>query len=118
MRRMPRWVIALTVIAVLSAALLAQDRLKTMPGYEQYQRMARQIPTAVKSGALAATWTDGGKSVEYTREGKRYRFDLASRQTIDLADAGRDQSGRRQPPRDQPGARAAVRRPRCRPTAG
>ena len=41
MRRMPRWVIALTVItalavltvlAVLPAALLAQDRLRTMPG--------------------------------------------------------------------------------------
>jgi dipeptidyl-peptidase-4 len=92
-----RWVIALSLIAVLSAAVLAQDRLRTMPGYEQYQRMAREIPSAVRSGALAATWTDGGKSVEYTREDKRYRFDLASRQTIDLGTPDAGQTGRGQP---------------------
>ncbi len=105
---MQRWGIALpvnAVIAVLSAALLAQDRLKTMPGYEQYQRMAPQIPTALKSGSLAATWTDGGKSIEYTREGKRYRFDLASRQTIDLGTPDDGQIGQgppRQPPQGRP----------------
>ena len=105
---MERWGIALpvnAVIAVLSAALLAQDRLKTMPGYEQYQRMAPQIPTALKSGSLAATWTDGGRSIEYTREGKRYRFDLASRQTIDLGTPDDGQIGQgppRQPPQGRP----------------
>jgi dipeptidyl-peptidase 4 len=84
---MRRGVIALAGVAalvVLSAALLAQDHLKTMPGYEQYQRIASQIPTALKSGALAAAWTDDGRAVEYTREGRWYRFDLASRQTRDI----------------------------------
>jgi dipeptidyl-peptidase 4 len=105
MRRMQRRVIAFTGIAaltVVSAALLAQDRLKTMPGYEQYQRMARQIPTAVKSGSLAAAWTEGGTSVEYTRDGKRYRFDLPSRQTIDVGTPDDRQNGRRQPSPGQP----------------
>jgi dipeptidyl-peptidase-4 len=91
----------IAVIAILSAALLAQDRLKTMPGYEQYQKMVRQIPTAVKSGALVATWTDGGKSIEYTRDGKRYRFDLASRQTVELGTPDEAQSGRGQRPLPQ-----------------
>src|ERR1700681_2077072 len=102
MRGMPSWIIAIAVIALLSAALLAQNRLKTMPGYEQYQKMARQIPAAVKSGALTAAWTGGGNSIEYTREGKRYRFDLASRQTIDLGMPDESQSGRRQPSTGQP----------------
>ena len=62
----------------------AQDRLKTMPGYAQYQRMAREIPTAVKSGALSATWTGDGKALEYTRDGKRYRWDVATRHATDL----------------------------------
>ena len=58
MRRLPRLVVVLagiTALVVASSALLAQDRLKTMPGYEQYQRMARQIPAALKSGSLAAS---------------------------------------------------------------
>ena len=54
MRATPGWIIAIAAIALLSAALLAQDRLKNMPGYEQYQKMARQIPAAVKTGALTA----------------------------------------------------------------
>ena len=97
---MQRWVIAL---AVPSAALLAQDRLKTMPGYEQYLRMARQIPTALKSGALTARWTDDGKSVEYTREGRQYRFDVASRRATDIAPAeDNTRNGREQLPPGQP----------------
>ena len=30
-----------------------------MPGYDQFERMSREIPAAVKSGALDATWRDG-----------------------------------------------------------
>jgi dipeptidyl-peptidase-4 len=67
------------VLMVYGVGGVAQDRLKTMPGYTQYQRMAREIPTAVKSGALSATWTGDGKALEYTRDGKRYRWDVATR---------------------------------------
>ena len=41
----------------LAAALLwtpvgAQDRLKTMPGYDQYTKMSREIPGSVKLGSI------------------------------------------------------------------
>ena len=39
---LPGW---LTGMAAMTAALAAQDRLKTMPGYDQYQRVAPQIGT-------------------------------------------------------------------------
>ena len=77
MRRMQRWVIALTGIAaltVVSAALVAQDRLKTMPGYEQYQRMAREIPTAVKSGCgffARPVTLNGNRNTPATRAARR-----------------------------------------------
>ena len=54
---------------LLQVSIGAQDRLKTMPGYEQYQKMAREIPRAVKSGALSVTWKDG-QTFEYARDGK------------------------------------------------
>jgi dipeptidyl-peptidase-4 len=64
-------------VVVAAAALCvqvtgAQDRLKSMPGYDQFERMSREIPAAVKSGALDASWREG--SLEYSRDGKRYRF--------------------------------------------
>ena len=82
------------LLMLCGVGAFAQDRLKTMPGYAQYQRMAREIPTAVKSGALSATWTGDGKALEYTRDGKRYRWDVATRHATDLvATEGSARSG-------------------------
>jgi len=65
----------------------AQDRLKTMPGYEQYQKMSKEISTAVKLGALIVTWKDDAKSFEYRKEGKLYRYEVATRKTTEIGPA-------------------------------
>jgi len=78
---------ALAVLAAagtLSVVLTAQDRLKTMPGFEQYQRMNKEMQGAVKSGALAISWKDGGKAFEYPRDGKVFRFDVTTKQTTEV----------------------------------
>ena len=107
---MGRWTVRVA-FAVLAAAAFAgaprvraQDRLKTMPGYDQFQRLAGQIPTAIKSGALVATWRSDSTAFEFTRDGKRYRYDVATHQTTEVppgqdVNAGRGRgSGRGGPP--------------------
>ncbi len=67
----------LLVLGCLSATSLhAQDKLKTHPRYEQFQKFSRQLQGAWKSGALSVGWTDGGKAFEYMQDGKRWRFDI------------------------------------------
>jgi dipeptidyl-peptidase-4 len=66
-------------VAIFSAAVGAQDRLKTMPGYEQYLRMSKEIPNAIKMGNLSVAWKDDGKAFEYTRDGKTWRYDIAAK---------------------------------------
>jgi dipeptidyl-peptidase-4 len=83
LRRPAAILLALLTLAVLPAR--AQDRLRSMPGYEQYTAMAPKIANAVKSGALIAQWADDGKSFEYTRDGKRWRFDVATKQVAEAA---------------------------------
>jgi dipeptidyl-peptidase 4 len=61
----------------------AQDRLKSMPGYEQYQKMSREAAAAFKSGALQAAWRDGGKALEYRKDGKLWRYDIATKQVAE-----------------------------------
>src|SRR5262245_17414211 len=76
------------VVAVLAAVTLplgAQDRLKTMPGYEQYQKMSGQISGSVKSASLDVAWKDGGKAFEYKKDGKTYRYDIAARKAEEIA---------------------------------
>jgi len=65
-------------------AALAQDRFKTMPGAERFQRLSRESTNAVKLGSLSVTWKDEGKSFEYQKDGKRFRYDIANRIAVEL----------------------------------
>ena len=73
-----------TLLGVLPASTRAQDRLRTMAGYEQFQKMNAQMQGAVRSGDLRATWVENGKALEYTMDGKRYRYDVATRKAAEL----------------------------------
>ena len=84
-------------LGLLQVSTAAQDRLKTMPGYQQYQKMLQAIPGAVKLGSLGVTWSPDGKSFEYFNDGKRYRFDVSTRTAAEIgiaeAPAGREGRG-------------------------
>jgi dipeptidyl-peptidase-4 len=84
--RRPRWLWIL-ILSAVPAAIAAQDRLKSMPGYERAQRLAREGATAISGGALQATWADDGRSFEYARNGATYRYDVQARQARESATA-------------------------------
>lgn len=69
-----------------SATLYGQDRLKTYPNYDRYERLSKEIREAVKSGALRVTWKDDGQALEFARDDKQWRFDL---RTGKLTETGR-----------------------------
>lgn len=77
-----RGAFALSLVALLAAG--AQDRLKAMPGYDQYARMQPQLQGAVKSGDVRAQWVDASKALEYQFDGKWYRFDLATKTAAEI----------------------------------
>ena len=74
--------VLLSFMAVAPSAR-AQDRLKSMPGYEQFTRMATQRVGAVKSGQIAGTWADSGTAFDYALDGKRYRYEVATNKVVD-----------------------------------
>ena len=76
------WCCAVVVLAGQDIA--AQDRLVSMPGHANYQKMVKQLPGAIKSGAVGVTWKDGGKVLEYRHDGKLIRFDIATGKTETL----------------------------------
>jgi dipeptidyl-peptidase-4 len=84
----------LALVAALAASVGAQDRLRSMPGYARWAEMTPRIASAVKSGAVNVQWAEDGRSFEYTRDGKRWRFDVASRQAAEVG-AGAPAAGPR-----------------------
>jgi dipeptidyl-peptidase 4 len=80
-----------TLFALLAtASVQSQDRLKTMPGYEQYSKMSREISGSVKSGNLSVKWLEGGKAFEYRKDGKTYRYDVATRNAAEASSSSAD----------------------------
>jgi dipeptidyl-peptidase-4 len=57
----------------------AQSRIRSMPGYERWLEMVPKIPGSVKLGQINAQWADDSKSFTYMFDGKRWRFDLATK---------------------------------------
>jgi dipeptidyl-peptidase-4 len=79
------------LVTLPALTLTAQDRLKEMPGYARYTEIAPKLRTALKSGAIAARWADDGKSFEFSRDGKRWRYDIGARSAAELpADSAAD----------------------------
>src|SRR5262245_62062659 len=79
---------------MLPVTMRGQDRLKTMPGYQQGQKARREAPGAVKLGWLGVTWNADSGSFEYTLDGKRFRYDVATRMATDLGEAPEAAAGR------------------------
>ncbi|HEY2155474.1 MAG TPA: DPP IV N-terminal domain-containing protein, partial [Isosphaeraceae bacterium] len=75
-------------IAALPSVAPAQDRLKTMPGYDRFQEMSKKATGAFKTGQLSVTWKEGGKAFEYRKDGKPYRFDIAEGKAREAAPTG------------------------------
>ena len=79
---------AAALLTLVHGGAHAQDRLRTMPGYTQYQQAAQQLNAAMGayfgSGVSGIVWGADGKSVGYTKGGKNYRYDLSTHQTAEV----------------------------------
>lgn len=66
--------------------LYAQDRLPTLPGYEQYRTQSRKLREAILSastGILTGGWSADNRAYIYRKEGKAYRYDLHTGQNTE-----------------------------------
>ncbi len=85
-------VFMLMLLVVLPAA--AQQRIKNMPGYDNYERMRTELADAFVSGAIQADWSEDSGAFEYNFNERRYRFDVATRESTDIGEATRPNFGR------------------------
>lgn len=91
--RILRSALAAAFVTLSLAPAAAQDRLKRYPGYERYASLAPQIREAIRPGSVTATWTDTD-SFEYVWDGKRYRYDVATKTATVIGDAAEGNTGR------------------------
>jgi dipeptidyl-peptidase-4 len=98
--RRPGHVLSLLAIAAAGCTLLptpgrAQSLIRDMPGYARYNEMRSQIPGSLVPGALRVTWAEDGRSFEYDRDGRHWRYDVGARVATDAGEARPPQGFRR-----------------------
>ena len=87
--------VVLACMTLLTIPLEAQDRLKSMPGYQRFVEMAPEIGRSFVSGAVRPAWAEDGKSFQYSHAGTAYRFDVVSgTSSLDPAPPTRGRGGR------------------------
>ncbi len=83
---------------VLSVSLptqaLGQDKIKNMPGYDQYTEMSPELRTAFVSGAVNASWAEDSGSFEYVYDGQRYRYDVKAKEAVAIENQEQTGGGR------------------------
>jgi len=85
----------LACLTLVAVPLDAQDRLRTMPGYDRFVEMAPQIDRSFVTGAVQPTWADDGKSFHYAHANQDYRFDVMTGMSSVDPDPPAGGSGRR-----------------------
>ena len=86
--------VVLLALLCLSVQSQAQDKLKKMPGYDQYVKVAPKIRSSVKRGDLRVKWSEDGSSFEYSQGGRQYRYDVKKGEATDIGKAQRPQRRR------------------------
>lgn len=74
--------LAVLFLMVLTA-LSAQDKLKKMPGYEQYREVAPKIRGSVKMAPMYVSWKEDGTSFQYIKEGQNYVYTVGKGEAKD-----------------------------------
>ncbi len=77
--------LGLMILVATYCELNAQDKLKTMPGYERFQKMATQIRSSVKMGSLNAIWSEDGISFDYVQDNKRFQYTIGTKTSTEKA---------------------------------
>jgi dipeptidyl-peptidase-4 len=85
---------AIAALVILPSTLAAQERLKSAPGYDAAQRVARESTGAVTGGVTAIAWIEEGRAFEYDRDGKHYRFEVPTGRTSAIDARSTEPAGR------------------------
>lgn len=67
----------LSILAALPAQ--AQSRIQNMPGYENWEAIAPNISSAIRTGRITPEWAPNSRSFTYKRDGETWRYTIRNR---------------------------------------
>lgn len=72
----------LMVSCLMSMTSTAQDKLKKMPGYTQYRKMASKLYGSIKRANTNINWSKDGKTFTYLENNQVHTFDVRKKKVV------------------------------------
>ncbi|MFD2566013.1 S9 family peptidase [Pseudotenacibaculum haliotis] len=72
----------LMVSCLMSMTSTAQDKLKKMPGYTQYRKMAPKLYGSIKRANTNINWSKDGKTFTYLENNQVHTFDVRKKKVV------------------------------------
>lgn len=72
----------LPLVLITAMPSIAQDKIKNMPGHDQYEKMASQLYGSVERLSPRIGWSADGKTVTYLENDTQHTFDVKQKKTI------------------------------------
>jgi len=85
----------MSLLFLSSGITQAQDKLKKMPGYEQYKKMAPKLYKSIKRAPTSVTWAKDGKTFTYVENGMQLTYNVKKKKVVASEKAKRPQRFRR-----------------------
>jgi dipeptidyl-peptidase-4 len=82
---------SLLLLFLGTVTLSAQDKLKRMPGYSQYKKMAPKLYRSIKRAPTSVVWAKDGKTFTYVENGMEHTFDVRKKKVVSSKEAQRPQ---------------------------
>lgn len=73
----------------------AQELLSTLPRFERYEKLRREIGSSVKRGEVSVQWDESGNALYFSRDGKSFRFDIGTKAVAEGSPSARPSSSGR-----------------------
>ncbi len=86
---------SLLLLFLGTVSVTAQDKLKKMPGYSQYKKMAPKLFSSIKRAPTTVKWAKDGKTFTFVESGLVKTFDVKKKKVVATKEAKRSQRRRR-----------------------
>jgi len=87
--------LSMLLLFVFAISISAQDKLKKMPGYEQFKKMAPKLYSSIKRAPTSVTWAKDGKTFTYVENGMQHTYNVKKKKVVASEKAKRPQRFRR-----------------------
>jgi dipeptidyl-peptidase 4 len=86
--------LSILLLFMCSLTITAQDKLKKMPGYDQYKEMSPKLFASIKRASTSVVWAEDGNTFTFEENGMEKTYDVKKKKVVSTKEIKRTPQNR------------------------